>query len=146
MRVEVIQEPSRSLKARFFWRRTNSNACANASWSFFLSLRVTSWIESLPTESDPRNHTKNHETQSASLSSKPANMLDCYSVIFETLALVGGDVIGGHLIRVAHQKLATGDSRDIPGLAFDSCEARDFGILLRRSFYEGQLSAITRNY
>src|SRR2546423_14578757 len=73
-------------------------------------------------------------------------MLDCYSVIFETLTLVGGDVIGGHLIRVAHEKLATGNSRDIPRFAFDSCEARDFGILLRRSFYEGQLSAITRNY
>ena len=28
----------------------------------FVQLRVISWIESLPTEGDPRNYTKNHET------------------------------------------------------------------------------------
>jgi len=60
--------------------------------------------------------------------------------------LVGGDVVGSHLRRVANQKLATGDSRVVPGPAFDSGEARDLGILLRRGLYQGQLSVITRHY
>lgn len=47
-------------------------------------------------------------------STEPAGVL--------TTPLVGGDVVGSHLIRVANQKLATGDRRIVPRLAFDSGE------------------------
>lgn len=49
-----------------------------------------------------------------------------------TTPIVGGDVVGSYLICVANQKLAAGHSRLVPRLAFDSCEARDLGMLLRR--------------
>ena len=43
-------------------------------------------------EGDPRNHTKNHETQSPFLSfMKPTNMLDCCTVVFETTTLLSRD-------------------------------------------------------
>src|SRR6266498_2647720 len=54
--------------------------------SIFVLLSGISWIESLVTAGDPRNPSKNHETQSAFLSlMNPANMPDCCTVILETL-------------------------------------------------------------
>ena len=60
--------------------------------------------------------------------------------------LLCGDVISGHLVRVTNQKLAAGNRRIVPRLAFDSSKPRDFGILLRRSFYQCQLTTIARHY
>ncbi len=42
--------------------------------SIFVRLRVNTWIESLPAENDPRNHTKYHEIQIAFLFMKPAGI------------------------------------------------------------------------